>query len=297
MLLVLLAVLAGDAREEVLGWLNAEREKRGAAALVIDASLERAAQARAEEVAGQKDFAAAEISGDEISRRAAEAGYEALVIGQIVMTVIGSPEGRLERLSRQSPETFAQAMRKEHRDLGVGIAQTEDALIWVLLFGLSAEDDFQRKTAALSDLTKVREQMLARVNTERKALRLPHLHENALLDRAAQNHAEDMIRRSYYGHESPEGATVSDRARRAGYRASTVGENIAEGPGNVAEVMDAWMESPVHRDHIVSLVLKEIGIGLAFGRNDRGWEIVWVQVFGAPRPGEPVGRRPPRRGA
>jgi uncharacterized protein YkwD len=38
----------------------------------------------------------------------------------------------------------------------------------------------------------------------------------------------------------------------------------------------------VHRDHIVSLVLKEIGIGMAFGKNARGYEIVWVQMFGAP---------------
>jgi len=72
-----------------------------------------------------------------------------------------------------------------------------------------------------------------------------------------------------------------------------IGENIAEGQGSVAEVMEGWMKSPSHREHILSLSFKEIGMGVAFGHNGRGWEVVWVQVFGTPRAGESV--RPRRR--
>jgi uncharacterized protein YkwD len=61
-----------------------------------------------------------------------------------------------------------------------------------------------------------------------------------------------------------------------------VGENIAQGHGSVEEVVDAWLASPVHREHILSRAFLEIGLGLAFGRNNEGYQILWVQVFGAP---------------
>ncbi len=83
-------------------------------------------------------------------------------------------------------------------------------------------------------------------------------------------------------------------AQGVGYPAARVGENIAEGQGTAAEVMDGWMGSPRHRDHILALSFREIGIGVAFGKNARGWEIVWVQVFGLPRGDSGPHRRSPR---
>ncbi len=42
---------------------------------------------------------------------------------------------------------------------------------------------------------------------------------------AAQGHAEDMVQRDFYAHESPEGLTPGDRLLRAGYPFATHGEN------------------------------------------------------------------------
>jgi uncharacterized protein YkwD len=42
---------------------------------------------------------------------------------------------------------------------------------------------------------------------------------------AAQGHAEDMIERDFYAHETPEGLTPGDRITRAGYPFATYGEN------------------------------------------------------------------------
>ncbi len=253
--------------------------------------LNAAAQGRAVQVAASPDPADVEGTGADITRRVRDAGYEHRLVVEIVMRGDAPAETRLEALHESDPETFADAMAMEYRDLGVGLARGEEGLVCVLILGLSAIDDFAGRTAVISDRAKLRGQMLARVNGERKALHLAPLSENALLDKAAQDHAEDMIRRSYYGHESPEGATALDRARRLGYAAAAVGENIAEGQNTVAEVMDAWMASRVHRDHIVSRALREIGIGMAFGRNGRGYEIVWVQVFGSPSAADPAPRR------
>ncbi len=278
-------------RLEILRWVNAEREKRSAPRLASEVALDRAAQARAEQASATGSPAEAEEQGEDISGRAIQAGYE----HELVFGVLTRGEGPVMRLldSWRDTETvaFAEAMRADYRDLGIGLAESGEDLVCVLLFGLSARDAFAKRTAPLSDLKRLRAELIERVNAERKRRRLPPLRENALLDRAAQGHADDMIRRSYYGHESPEGQTPLDRVRHAGYSAQSVGENIAEGQSAVTEVMDAWMASPVHRGHILSLELREIGCGAAFGSNARGYEIVWVQDFGTPGDRPPLPRR------
>jgi uncharacterized protein YkwD len=283
---------AASLRADVLLLVNAERGERGAPALAADPALEKAAQALAAQIAGAESLSAVESeSGQDLLHRAAAAGYGPLAVAEIVLTGEGELEERLQALARRDPETFAEAMSQQYRDVGVGIAVSDERIVWVLLFGLKASEDFAARTAALSNLLEIRREMLERVNEERRKLRLSPLHENALLDKAAQSHAEDMIRRSYYSHETPEKSTVRDRVRKLGYPSIAVGENIAEGQSTVAQVMDAWMESPEHREHIVSMTLKEIGVGVAFGKNDRGLEIVWVQVFGTARPGDTLRRR------
>ena len=277
---------------EILAAVNGLRAARGAPALALEPALTAAAEKRAEEVARQEDLAAADTSGETVGRYARAAGYDYREIGEIVLFGEGALPERLRRMSDSNPEAFADVLRPEYRDLGVGLVESDGRVVRALFFGLSVRDRFAQETADLSDLKGVRNRMLARVNAERRAKRLAPLRENALLDQAAQAHADDMIRRSFYGHESPEGMTVMERARRAGYGALRVGENIAEGPPTVEVVVDEWMRSPTHREHILSLQLNEIGIGVAFGKNGRGYEIVWVQVFGTPLPGEAV---PPRR--
>ena len=287
---------AREPAAEVRAAVNAERARRGASALAGSAVLDRAAQSRADAVAGAVDVASAEIGGEDLGRLVESLGYEDRAIAELVLVGGTSFPERFARLSVSNPENFAEAMGKEYRDLGVGIAALDGGgSVWALVLGLSFADDFAAKTAALSDLADVRARMLALVNRERAARRLAPLRENAALDAAAQAHADDMIRRSYYAHAAPDGASALDRAHRAGYLPVAVGENIAEGQTSVEEVMKGWMESPLHRGEILSVAMREIGMGLAFGRNARGWEIVWVQNFGIPRAAETLRpRRAPR---
>jgi uncharacterized protein YkwD len=289
------AALSRAQAQEILGAVNALRAARNAPPLTLEPTLSAAAQARAEEVAKADDPAAADTSGEAVGRYARAAGYDYRLIGEIVLFGEGSLPQRISRLRESDPEAFADTARPEYRDLGVAAVEQDGRLVRALFFGLSVRDEFAQKTADLRDVRQVRDRMLARVNAERKARRLAPLRENALLDQAAQAHADDMIRRSYYGHQSPEGTTAMERAHRVGYGALRVGENIAEGPPTVATVMDEWMRSSTHREHILSLQLNEIGMGVAFGKNERGYEIVWVQVFGAPIPGVPG--RPERSSA
>ena len=56
----------------------------------------------------------------------------------------------------------------------------------------------------------------------------------------------------------------ADRVTAAGYRWSWVGENVAEARDPVT-AMAMWMDSPGHRDNILSTTFTQMGYGQAGG--------------------------------
>lgn len=100
------------------------------------------------------------------------------------------------------------------------------------------------------------------------------------LDEAAQRHARDMARGNYFDHRGRDGSQPKDRVIRAGYRPRLSGENIAFGPETAEEVVAGWLDSPGHCANIMDPRFREIGVGVATGKQ-RG-RIYWVQTFGAP---------------
>ena len=109
---------------------------------------------------------------------------------------------------------------------------------------------------------------------------------------AAQGHADDMIERDFYAHETPEGLTPGDRITRAGYPFATYGENNnrvsgldAGEPGRdeLREAFEGWMESPGHRENLLNPDLREVGLGLSTGQYtpEIGTTTMYVVDFGA----------------
>jgi uncharacterized protein YkwD len=96
----------------------------------------------------------------------------------------------------------------------------------------------------------------------------------------AQEHARDMARRNYFDHRSPEGAEPRDRARKAGYRWTLIGENIARGPESAQEVVAGWMASPGHCANILDARFREMGLGHVAG--SRRGHVYWVQQLATP---------------
>ena len=101
------------------------------------------------------------------------------------------------------------------------------------------------------------------------------LRPNNALMRAASGHAADMATNGFMGHTSSNGDTVRDRARKQGYSACLIAENVALGQGSAAEVMNAWMTSPGHRKNILTGKVTEYGLA-------RGAGNAWVLVLGQP---------------
>lgn len=128
------------------------------------------------------------------------------------------------------------------------------------------------------------------LNAVRLRHRLPPLQHHPQLDVSAQAHAEDMLRRNYFAHESPEGRSAPERVQRETPRliACDIRENIymvstsAREPRSkrVADAYDGWMNSPGHRANIVNRTSTHVGFGVASRVvNGRRVEYV-VQVFG-----------------
>lgn len=110
------------------------------------------------------------------------------------------------------------------------------------------------------------------VNRERSEQGLQPLRFDVDLASAARGHAEDMIEREYFAHDSPEGEDFSARAKEAGYEGFPRAENIAYGQSSPQEVMTTWMNSDGHRKNILLEDTTSLGVGKS-GRH-------WVQVFG-----------------
>jgi uncharacterized protein YkwD len=270
-------------RRQFLDGINAERAREGVVRLKPSQPLNHLAQELAEELARRGETEFGNVSETEMLARAEKIGYPVKTLTEVLTRVDGSIAEVIASWPSRDERTWKTVVRGDSRDLGVGAAMLDDVPVYVFLLALSADDFLAARAAEYHDLADVRRQMLARVNAERRSHSLPILSPSPALDRVAQVYADDMLKRSHYGHVDPEGLTVRERAYAGGYRLRFIAENLASGQSTVDEVMDGWMNSPAHRDNILSRVYTEAGFGLAIGKNKRGYQIIWVQVFGRPR--------------
>jgi uncharacterized protein YkwD len=270
-------------REEFAKRINAERSHEGAVALRPSPPLNRLAQELADELAGRGETEFSEISESQMIARAQKGGYPAKSLTEIFTRTDGSIPEVMSSWKDRGDRTWKSLVQATSRDLGVGAAMLDDVPIYVFLLGVSQDDYLANRAAEYHDLGEMRRRMLERLNAERRSRSLPPYAPSAVLDRVAQAYADDMLQRSHYGHVDPEGLTVRERAYAGGYDLRFIAENLAAGQPTVDEAMDGWMKSEKHRDNILTKIYTEAGFGLAIGHNKRGYQIIWVQVFGRPR--------------
>ena len=136
----------------------------------------------------------------------------------------------------------------------------------------------------VSDTTRTIEQRIFYyTNLERtKFGKSPYVYDSKLSD-IARNDAVDMATRNFFDHINPDGENPTDRAKRQGYNVEKdystyyrigVGENIAmvqhiQGtPDDIAQfIVNAWMNSPDHRENILDLNgadYTNLGVGVAY---------------------------------
>ncbi|WP_209428143.1 CAP domain-containing protein [Pararhodobacter sp. SW119] len=138
------------------------------------------------------------------------------------------------------------------------------------------------------DLSTLRQKALELTNTARAEAELPKLEPSDILDRTAQEHAADMLERDYHDHVSPDGDTTPfDRfIATGGSNWAISGENIATcercpvppDAGRVRAFHEGWMQSPGHRENILSDGFDSFGFGIV----GEGSAVYAVQTFSGP---------------
>jgi len=143
-----------------------------------------------------------------------------------------------------------------------------------------------------SDEQELARQILTLVNIERAKVGVDPLTWNDSLGRAAQDYSCIMAFDDFFAHFDPNtGDGPAERVTDAGYEFFGVGENLAAGQTSAAEAVEDWMNSPGHRENLLSAEWRETGIGVHRGGSMRFY---WVQEFGKPLTrsvkGKPVAR-------
>ncbi|MBW4051631.1 MAG: CAP domain-containing protein [Proteobacteria bacterium] len=144
-----------------------------------------------------------------------------------------------------------------------------------------------RRVLALTNQARAR----ARDCGSRRFPPAPPLSLSAALARAARTHSQDMARHDFFSHTGSDGSSPAERAARAGYRWSMVGENIASGVATARKAVADWLASPEHCANIMTAGFRQMGIAFAVGRSNPQL-IDWTEDFG-----RPLSRRRPGRHA
>jgi uncharacterized protein YkwD len=104
------------------------------------------------------------------------------------------------------------------------------------------------------------------VNRFRASQHLIPLRRLPEIDRIARAHSEDMARRSYLSHVSPEGRNPVDRLHAGGVTGFTL---AAENAGMTSradpntEIFQGWLHSADHRRNLVAPPFNASGVGIA----------------------------------
>jgi len=102
-------------------------------------------------------------------------------------------------------------------------------------------------------------QLVDDVNRIRAGYGLPAVSVDTLLSRAALSHALDMAHRRYFGHFTPDGASLTDRLAAVGYHWTVAAENIALDEDE-RHANAALLDSPPHRANILDPRVRKIGV-------------------------------------
>lgn len=102
---------------------------------------------------------------------------------------------------------------------------------------------------------------------------------NDNLAAAAAMHGNDMATNNFFDHTGSDGLGVGERATTALYNWRAVGENIAAGQQDQAEVHQGWLDSEGHCKNIMNNLFTEVGAACI---TDPGSDFgtYWVVVFG-----------------
>ena len=125
------------------------------------------------------------------------------------------------------------------------------------------------------------QELLILTNQQRQNNNLGALTDNSGLDVAAANKAADMFNKDYWAHNAPDGTTPWVFIKSAGYNYIYAGENLARGFNSAPDVITAWMNSPEHRQNVLSPNYQNVGFAVATGKLSGEDTVLVVEMLGS----------------
>lgn len=283
-LAVLLASPRGVANEaiaqRVLGAIQSARKGSGAPPLERRNEIDRAARQRAGDIArAPADLRMSRTDAIDVELRAH--GIESFRSARTyVVLKRGFDDYAWAVLDgwRSDEDRWAETMSPTYDAIGLASETAADG--WVVFVAILLEDALE---VALPDRIVLERDASIAVNEIRREHGLEELRTNETLVRIARGHSEDMARRQYFAHDTPEGLGSKDRAKRQDVSFRRLGENLHRNRGvddPVRAAVDSWMASRSHRKTILTPEYTETGIGVAV--DERG-AVYFTQLFLLPR--------------
>ena len=146
-----------------------------------------------------------------------------------------------------------------------------------------------KQSSLCADISAQR--IIVLTNEVRQQYNLPLVKEDLLLNKAAEEKAQDMFKNKYFSHYSPAGTSPWYWIDKSGYNYYYAGENLAMNFLDTEEVIKGWLNSPSHRENLLNKDYKDMGIAVVSGdfNNEGINRILVVQMFGSKaKPSIPV---------
>jgi hypothetical protein len=141
----------------------------------------------------------------------------------------------------------------------------------------------------LPDVPKLETTIIEMTNQVRAEAKLGRVVASPQLTAAARAYAAVLARSKIFSHEA-DGTTMASRLDRAGYKGCMTAENLAlrqsskgfETRELAKSVVEGWLNSPGHRQNIMTGQMTEIGVAVARAA-DKDPKFLIVQLFGRPQ--------------
>lgn len=165
--------------------------------------------------------------------------------------------------------------------------RSSKGIIWLAIIALLIPSFFRFSPSSekvLGYATAISDTEIVRLtNDYRLKNGLNPLKQDSQLNQAAFLKGQDMIKHQYWAHVSPTGVQPWSFITEAGYVYSYAGENLARDFGDSQSVVEAWMNSPSHKENILNPHYQDIGVSVVNGVLNGVETTLVIQEFGQKR--------------
>lgn len=198
------------------------------------------------------------IDNIEVVKTVAGLKTEGLIAGKIAQNI-------QENIDLQGKEIYtANQARIAAKAAQANAASTETA---------QSEAASVQIVSAGANLNDVEAAILHLINEVRVSNGLSALSANQPLTDIARTRSQDMVSRNYFSHYTPEGTTFFNIMKNCGISWANGGENLGNATpasyGSPQAFINAWLNSPSHRDNMLRSCYRFVGVGVTDGGGRR----------------------------